>query len=82
MKIARQGLIAGGTALFQRVDVTDAAQVEAMVEGCREAFGAVDVLVQIPVVVGVLLVVAVRAADGAAAVAAFAHDWRAVFGFV
>ena len=36
---------AGGTALFHRVDVTDGAQVDAMVAACEEAFGAVDVMV-------------------------------------
>lgn len=35
---------AGGTASFHRVDVTDAAQVDAMVAACEEAFGAVDVM--------------------------------------
>ena len=36
---------AGGTAEFCRTDVTDDDQVTAMVEGCLEAYGTVDVLV-------------------------------------
>jgi NAD(P)-dependent dehydrogenase (short-subunit alcohol dehydrogenase family) len=35
---------AGGTSLAQTADVTDAADVEAMVEATREAFGPLDVL--------------------------------------
>jgi 3-oxoacyl-[acyl-carrier protein] reductase len=35
----------GGTAAFQRVDVTDRAQVDAMTAACRAAFGTVDCLV-------------------------------------
>ena len=46
-----------------------------------KASAPIDVLVQVPVVVGVFFIMAVAAADGAAAVAAFAHGWRAVFGF-
>lgn len=36
---------AGGVALFQRVDITQAAQVEAMVQGAVNAFGTVTTLV-------------------------------------
>ena len=36
---------AGGTAAFRQVDVTDNAQVQAMVAACAEEFGSVDVLV-------------------------------------
>ena len=36
---------AGGKSLAQTADVTNAADVEAMVEAAREAFGSVDILV-------------------------------------
>jgi meso-butanediol dehydrogenase / (S,S)-butanediol dehydrogenase / diacetyl reductase len=43
--VAREISEAGGTSLARTADVTDAADVEAMVEATRQAFGPLDVLV-------------------------------------
>ncbi|MER7771313.1 SDR family oxidoreductase [Kitasatospora sp. NPDC096140] len=43
--VAREIIEGGGTAAFRRLDVTDAADVEAFVAAARERFGRLDVMV-------------------------------------
>jgi len=43
--VAREIAAHGGTAIFQRVDVTDRASVRAAIDACRREFGAIKVMV-------------------------------------
>jgi meso-butanediol dehydrogenase/(S,S)-butanediol dehydrogenase/diacetyl reductase len=43
--VAKEIADTGGTAIFQRVDVTDRASVRAAIDLCKRAFGAIEVMV-------------------------------------